>query len=1008
MTKSLFVLVLLELLFLISASFPQAYAQSCNCDYTITTSGTYDNATLGWAPGSVICIDAAYNQNFDATTRHTLYFKNFISESASQRFIFKNCGGQVVIKNSQITENETTLKWEPTGSGITFDNCKNFRLTGSGTTGVDQGILIQGQLLVDGLNGPKWGVRAFGKSTDFEIDHVKVADVLFAGFDLKTDPSCNDPSAWRGAFTMQNVSVHDNAVERTQRGEGFYIGYSFYNRPKECPDGTSGYGHEIENIEVFNNTTDWTASEGIQVGSAPVNCRIYNNVITNYGHAPLQGAISAHGNGLQLGEGTGGLCYNNFIKAPVGYETASSLKVFGINNVVFNNILLNANYHAVYATGEPDGPGSVYKIYNNVIVHAPKDASYWPVKLANANVESYLVKNNIIINPHGNYVTSASNVTASHNFQNTSVQSAGFTNPANDDYTLTSSSPCIDNGVNLYSDHVTIDFDGDPRPASGPFEQGAYEYGDPTGELVWHSYNIRTQDGAPQGFAYSESDSVQATFEFYQSANDDGVDRVSLFSTFNAGTHTDPNAKAEDYWANGTGEVYPFAGKSTVGRGSETGEGNVPAPLGVFDLNLHPPQDDKLTVAAFVAPVAGVYTVSGLAVRRVMTYGVNVEFKVFDSNKALVAQLIATNDQDWQQNPNSFSLGTLAAGDRIYFATDRSDTWAYDFTEVAFTITSSPTVESQSWNSYDIAIGPNQAEQGAIIGDQGTKAVVEFYESTDLFGVTKGSLFSYHTAGNHPHSESHATNWWKISETSSNSPFAGLSTVGRGSDVGETNAPAPLDVIDLQLHPPNSDRLTVAAFIVPAAGTYEVSNLAARRVSAEPSTGGTIRFQVFDQAKVKKAELVASNNQLWVTSSSTILLEGLAANDRIYFATARDGSYAYDFTEVSWTVKHVSSKTNSSARTSSTEESDLVTPVVEEESVGVYPNPVESVLFVKGLPGKETSVRIYDSHGIELVQENVFSENGRIAIEVGQYRPGIYFMVLQNGRRMQRYKFLKK
>ena len=82
--------------------------------------------------------------------------------------------------------------------------------------------------------------------------------------------------------------------------------------------------------------------------------------------------------------------------------------------------------------------------------------------------------------------------------------------------------------------------------------------------------------------------------------------------------------------------------------------------------------------------------------------------------------------------------------------------------------------------------------------------------------------------------------------------------------------------------------------------------------------------------------------------------------------------------------------------------------MTEEENLGVYPNPVENVMYVKGLPGKETSVKIYNSQGMELFQENISSENGRIALELGNYRPGIYFMVLQSGREMQRYKFMKK
>ncbi|MBA7715823.1 hypothetical protein ES703_124881 [subsurface metagenome] len=107
----------------------------------------------------------------------------------------------------------------------------------------------------------------------------------------------------------------------------------------------------------------------------------------------------------------------------------------------------------------------------------------------------------------------------------------------------------------------------------------------------------------------------------------------------------------------------------------------------MFDLQLHPPENDHLTVAAFVVPQTGQYSVYDLAVRRVWYEGDLAGYKVFDEDKNLLAYIVATTDQDWVTDPNMYNLGTLQAGDRIYFAVDREDAnYFWDATEIIWTI----------------------------------------------------------------------------------------------------------------------------------------------------------------------------------------------------------------------------------------------------------------------------------------------------------------------------------
>ena len=201
---------------------------------------------------------------------------------------------------------------------------------------------------------------------------------------------------------------------------------------------------------------------------------------------------------------------------------------------------------------------------------------------------------------------------------------------------------------------------------------------------VWHSYDATLSAGPPQGRVFDESGLVAADLEFYESTNNGGVSRGALFSTFNPGAHPEGFNAVGTYWANGSGPAYPYAGKSLVARSAA--EGNAPAPLGVMDLQLHPPQNDHLVVAAFVVHFAGTYRLTDLGARRRVTSGNSVVYRVFDNNELLVATLRAGNNTVWTTDTNVYWLGRLAAGDRVFFTVDRDGDYGWDATEVAWTL----------------------------------------------------------------------------------------------------------------------------------------------------------------------------------------------------------------------------------------------------------------------------------------------------------------------------------
>ena len=203
----------------------------------------------------------------------------------------------------------------------------------------------------------------------------------------------------------------------------------------------------------------------------------------------------------------------------------------------------------------------------------------------------------------------------------------------------------------------------------------------------WRSFDVvMNPSGSPQA-TVTDGNAVTADLEFYESTNNDGVNKGSLFGTYTDGSHTDFYNHAEHLWGDTSGGPYPYAAKSTVARGSDIGEANTPAPSGVFDLQLHPPENNHLIVAAFIVPIAGDYSVYDLAVRRVWYEGDVAGYKVFDEDKNLLTHIVASTDQDWVTDSNTYNLGSLQAGDRIYFAVDREDAHYYwDATEIIWTI----------------------------------------------------------------------------------------------------------------------------------------------------------------------------------------------------------------------------------------------------------------------------------------------------------------------------------
>lgn len=404
-----------------------------------------DGKELGLKPGSIIGLNAA-------TKYGTLEFHNLVGTEEAP-IIIRNFGGQVRIVADD--------KWH----AIKTEKSKYFRITG-GTVSGQYGIHVE---------GGEMGLKLDGLSTNFEVDHVEVANSGFAGIMAKTDPTCDDATI-RGNFTMYDVSLHDNFIHDTG-GEGFYVGNSFW----DGMDRTCGkrLPHEIKGLKIYNNIVKNTGWEAIQVGCAIEGSEIYNNAIENYGTVNKQ----HQNNGIQIGIGTGGLVYNNLIKKGTG----NGMIVLGTgDNIIYNNIIVDAGSNGVFCD-ERYTPGEGFKFVNNTIVNPAKDG----IRLYAEKVPMNTIINNIIVNPgtYGSYRYSRTNddafvylssknirIKKSNNLFAKSVDEIKFVNPGNDNYRLQPNSPAVNFGKDISRFDIPHDFYESVRQRGYAVDIGASEY----------------------------------------------------------------------------------------------------------------------------------------------------------------------------------------------------------------------------------------------------------------------------------------------------------------------------------------------------------------------------------------------------------------------------------------------------------------------------------------------------------------------------------------------------
>nr|WKN35523.1 PA14 domain-containing protein [Tunicatimonas sp. TK19036] len=456
---------------------PSPGSSDCGCDHIIDTNNALNiiNASdYNYSPGDVFCIKAGTYNGF-----RLIGFKG----TSSNPVVFKNCGGLVNIQEDRY-------------SGIQFQKSQYVRITGSGDSSIKYGIHVS--KTKSGVSG----VAVSELSSDFEIDHVEVSNVGFAGIIAKTDPSCSRPETWRGNFLLKNLDIHDNYIHDTG-GEGMYIGGTFgYETSSRVCDGTQRFAHLLENVKVHNNIIKNTGWDGLQISLVHEGAKIYNNEIRNYGTE----RTNNQNYGIAIGAGTKGEIYNNKVIQSSSYTTSLQRGISVIDAIpttkFYNNVIVGAGQFGIWMhirmTNNVLDQSKGYVFANNTIVNPGGVGIFYNTCIPGGDCREYIkgeFYNNLVVNPGTNYDNSGfwkeaddafidfntkaqrDNATKSNNIFSRDMASLKFVDAGSNNFDIKDGSPVIDAGKSVAGYGVTFDLDNSARPAGNGYDVGAFESG---------------------------------------------------------------------------------------------------------------------------------------------------------------------------------------------------------------------------------------------------------------------------------------------------------------------------------------------------------------------------------------------------------------------------------------------------------------------------------------------------------------------------------------------------
>lgn len=402
-----------------------ASVEDAECTYIIPPEVTKVDGADDYAhvqPGDTLCLPAG--------TRSNIRFLNLHGQ-ADRPITIRNSGGRVKITGTNYSQ------------GLGLVHVSYLRVTGA-TISEKCGALYPAHEQECGIeidNAFK-GIKL--DTTKGPVHHVEI-DHLFIHDTSPVTPTRGIALHPLEGQMISGIFIHHNYLRNTT-AEGIYLGTEPHDRPLEILG-------KLEDVEVSYNLLEQIAYDGIKIKVAVSNVRVHHNIIRDAGTLEKP----AHQGGIKMAFSVGEY-YNNLIVGAVeGIKMSRVLDNPGTR--YYNNIIVGMRDVCIFAEGDDA------MVYNNTLVSCGAVG----ISTLGANPQVF---DNIIVDTAGIPIEGSAPGIA-NNFIGSS-DSAGFVNPAANDYHLLSTSPAVDAGRNTGT-FPPFDFDGISRPQGPNTDLGAYE-----------------------------------------------------------------------------------------------------------------------------------------------------------------------------------------------------------------------------------------------------------------------------------------------------------------------------------------------------------------------------------------------------------------------------------------------------------------------------------------------------------------------------------------------------
>jgi hypothetical protein len=357
----------------------------------------YNYLYVNLAPGDTLLIDATTSIGNNTFTRTQMLVKDLVGTKAKP-ILLKNKTGKII----QITQTNSNTSY-----GIAFHGCSNIIISGK------EGNSSLNFKIKNFTSSSSMGISFDRNTKNVELANCEIGYIGAQAMQFKSSEPYNGSSAIVDtAYCRQYVltgglgvgKFHDNYIHHSG-SEGFYIGSTAYNEN----DGTSitvnqsfanslpsnnlifysknswrFLPHFIDTVLVYNNITDSTGWDGIQVAMAKY-YRVYNNKVSNYGLKKDYGQMF----GIIIGAPCIGEVNNNTINTGNG----SAIQCFGVQNRFYNNLIIKPNLNPKESIW-----WAINAVYFNDKICTPQTLTRMGITLSQTNFEAF--HNTIIMHPY--------------------------------------------------------------------------------------------------------------------------------------------------------------------------------------------------------------------------------------------------------------------------------------------------------------------------------------------------------------------------------------------------------------------------------------------------------------------------------------------------------------------------------------------------------------------------------------------------------------------------------